>query len=556
MLLPHPDDTIVAIATAWEPAPVGIVRLSGPASFTCAAAVAPDQPPTARNGCARGWVQPDADVRLPADLFWFHAPRSYTGQDAVEIHTPGAPALLRALADRLVAAGARPAQPGEFTARAYLNGKLSAEQAEWVPALIHAADAESARRALRQPARAAEHAAWSSELADLIAALEAGIDFAEEEDVRFISADDVVRRIAALRAEVERAAGTRRRVERELNLPHVMLCGLPNAGKSALFNALLGQERAIVSPVPGSTRDVLSAVVDLDGVRAVLQDSAGREDPRDAIEAAARAAADGAVGGADLIVWLHAADRDWSAAERAALEALPGERSVVVYSKSDLVAGARIVGARDAVLSSPGGMGLRPVLGCAAQTQESQDRPAGGRSPSAAPLQVGIAAHGPEAHAPQRYAPQHYAPQGPAPQDDATRERPAGGRSPSAAQFQDAMTEHGPEAHAPQVGENARSIHVCSVITGDGLGALRSHLRARLESLRGGSDEQATLGDELALDALSAAEHAAREDSALRAPEILVLLLRRVWEQLQESLHQPLSDAVLARIFSSFCIGK
>lgn len=489
MRLPQPDDTIVAIATAWEPAPVGIVRLSGPASFTCAAAIAPDQPPTARNGCARGWVQPDADVRLPADLFWFHAPRSYTGQDAIEIHTLGAPALLRTLADRLVAAGARPAQPGEFTARAYLNGKLSAEQTESVLALIHAADAESARRALRQPTRAAERAAWSNELADLIAALEAGIDFAEEEDVRFISNDDVLRRIAALRADVEHAAGARRRVERELNLPHVLLCGLPNAGKSALFNALLGRERAIVSPIPGATRDVLSAVVDLDGVRAVLQDSAGREDPRDAMEAAARAAADGAAGGADMVVWLHAADTDWSAAERAALEALPGERRVVVYSKSDLVAEAREVGARDTPLFSPGGMGLGPILGSAAQTHATQDH--------------------------------------------ATRARSAGA--------------HATLEHAPRL---------CSAISGDGLRELRLHLRGRLESLRSASDDQAALGDESVLAALSAAERAARQDPALRAPEIVVLLLRRAWEQLQDSLHQPLSDAVLTRIFSSFCIGK
>ncbi len=362
MALPDTNDAIVAISTGFGPSPLGVIRLSGPDAFTLLAQLHPSQGEEARHQECGAGFQPVTvdekspwrvnapvmrDVRfdfapgaeLPATLFEFRAPRSYTGQDLVEIHTAGCPPLLRELCDRLIAAGARAALPGEFTARAFLAGKLAADQAAAVMALVHAQDESTARAAARRASgrRDAALAALCGRLADLLALLEAGIDFVEEEDVRFISAGELRRGIADAIESLDRWAADAGRVFAAR--PHVALAGLPNAGKSTLFNALVGDERVIVSPVVGTTRDVVSCEVEIDGAAIVLQDCAGIGDDADGLEAAAHLSAQNAAQQADLVVWVHEAGTPWREVETRVCRTLRAARTLLVCSKLDLAAG-------------------------------------------------------------------------------------------------------------------------------------------------------------------------------------------------------------------------
>lgn len=339
MQLPSVDDTVVAVSSAWVPSPVGIVRFSGPDADRFLAALGVRVSCLDRRWCfAETRLQiPEISAEVPATVFRFVAPHSYTGQTVVELHTVGNLSILRELCAGLLRAGARRALPGEFTARAYLNGKLKAEEVEGVLGLIHAHDSRARQHAARLSTGAYRRAVEEIQqgLLELITALEAGIDFVEEEDVRFIEPHELR---AALVAGRERLAGLSRmsRDSERIELPHVALVGLPNAGKSTLFNALLGSERAIVSPVIGTTRDVLSAEVALPGGRAVLQDCAGLGASADALELAAHVASEGAASRADLVLWIHPRDAVWTSAEREVLERIDAARLVFVESKCDL----------------------------------------------------------------------------------------------------------------------------------------------------------------------------------------------------------------------------
>lgn len=349
MQRPTLNDSIVAIATAWQAAPLGIVRLSGDDAFALVASLAAPIDVTGAGAqhvappLTAGWTTArlalDDQLALPATVFWFPAPRSYTGQNVVELHTLGAPPLLRLLAARLIERGARRALPGEFTARAFLAGKLNAEAVDRVLARIHAADAAAARRAARSDSSEAlgRTEQIRAQVIDLIAVIEAGIDFVDEEDVRFITPEDAAARIdallVALSALDRRGPANVRRAK-----PHVALVGLPNAGKSTLFNTLLGAERAIVTPVVGTTRDVLSAELSIDGIEFVLQDSAGLGRSTAELELAAHCATEAAADAADLVLWIHAAGEPWTADERTVLARVPADRRLVVLSKCDLLA--------------------------------------------------------------------------------------------------------------------------------------------------------------------------------------------------------------------------
>lgn len=338
MQVPALSDTIVAVSSAWRASPLGIVRLSGPDSLALlahlGAAPPPQSPPPPYHFPARVQVEPG--LSLPADIFYFRAPRSYTGQDVVEIHAAGSLPLLRVLCAELIAAGARRALPGEFTARAYLNGRLSEAGVESVFSRIHAEDQASARAGQRRrDARTRQRVARCTErLEQLLAAIEAGIDFAEEEDVRFTTPAEVRATIDELLAELrelEGLAGAAGRAGR----PHVALVGLPNAGKSTLFNALVGFERAIVSPIVGTTRDVLSAEIRLRGMDVVLQDSAGLGAAEQELELAAYHATEKAAGQADLVLWVHDSSAGWDERERRVLAGLDAERRLLVLTKAD-----------------------------------------------------------------------------------------------------------------------------------------------------------------------------------------------------------------------------
>ena len=222
-------------------------------------------------------------------------PRTYTGQPLAEIHATGSPPLLRQILAHCLARGARLAEPGEFTLRAFLSGRIDLTQSEAVLGVIDARSPAQLDAALRQLAGglASPIAGLRDRLADVLAHLEANLDFAEEPDVDPLGREALADSLDEAAAEVDRLADRLRGRDRADGRPRVVLVGPPNAGKSRLFNALLGLDRAIVSPVAGTTRDYLEAPCDCDGLAVDLVDTAGLEAARGPIEGRAQAARGG-----------------------------------------------------------------------------------------------------------------------------------------------------------------------------------------------------------------------------------------------------------------------
>lgn len=341
MQFPALHDTILALSSAPVPAPLGLLRISGPDTFALAASLCLTPPEfiTGRAAVSRGYLRWTGQ-NLPALLTWFRGPHSYTGQDLLEISTVGNLPLLHDFCAQLVRNGARRAQPGEFTARAFLNGRLDAEQVDSIASRIHTADNSSAQRTLRGPDRArAGLESARDRILNLLSRIEAGIDFTDEEDVSFITPPQAHAEIAAIAELLATIPGV---PGGALNpaLPHIALLGLPNAGKSSLFNCLLASERALISQQAGTTRDVIRAECMLAGVRCVLMDSAGLDDPlTDLAQAAANASARTAAQ-AELILWVHDRSQAWSGDELHRLMQLDPAHVLVVMTKADLPAHA------------------------------------------------------------------------------------------------------------------------------------------------------------------------------------------------------------------------
>ena len=263
--------TIAAIATGHAPAPRAIIRLSGDATPAALASLI-DTPPVSP-GIHHTRLrlpsldEPGTDLRLPCALIIFAAGRSYTAEHAAEIQVPGQPALARRALDALLAhPGLRPAQPGEFTARAFLNSRLPLDRAEAVQALIAAKSRRELDAATRLMSGTTGHLyrQIADELATLLALVEAGIDFTDQEDVVPIAPPTLADRLDALITNIDTLVGPTRPRETEQHQVIAVLAGPPNAGKSTLFNALLGRERALVSPIAGTTRDAVAEPLPID----------------------------------------------------------------------------------------------------------------------------------------------------------------------------------------------------------------------------------------------------------------------------------------------------
>ena len=278
------DDTIVAVASPPGGAARGIARLSGPNLRNClercfrpdplvhlSAVTAPATVP----GCL--WLAGFA-ASLPCDLYLWPGKRSYTGQPVAEVHTLGSPPLLEAAVRAVCSGGARPAEPGEFTLRAFLAGRIDLTQAEAVLGVIDATGSAELDAALAQLAGglAGPLRLLRNDLLELLAHLEAGLDFADE-DLPLITAAELLRQLDATAAEVERLVNKLAFRGEAAARVRVALLGRPNTGKSSLFNALAGGG-AMVSDQPGTTRDYLTADLDLDGVKCQLIDTAGIEE--------------------------------------------------------------------------------------------------------------------------------------------------------------------------------------------------------------------------------------------------------------------------------------
>ncbi|WP_243093841.1 tRNA uridine-5-carboxymethylaminomethyl(34) synthesis GTPase MnmE [Thermus thalpophilus] len=326
-------DPICAVATPPGKGAIGVVRLSGEGALEVAARVWRGKDPRRLKGgrFTLGEVVDPAtgEVLDQALLLVFRAPRSYTGEDACEFHTHGSPAVLRRILEALYAAGARPAGPGEFTLRAYLNGKLDLAQAEAVLALVEAEGDLARRQALRalEGALSRKIEALEQRLLDLLAHIQALLDYPEE-GVEPLEAERTIREVLA---EVEGLLAQARASRLAQRGARLALIGAPNAGKSSLLNALLGYERALVSPIPGTTRDYLEAPLELFGIPLVAVDTAGVRDTEDPLERAGVERALRIAEEADLV--LYVVDRSLP---RPAPPPLPWERTLKVATKADL----------------------------------------------------------------------------------------------------------------------------------------------------------------------------------------------------------------------------
>ncbi len=334
----HDVDTIVAIATAPGQGGVGIVRLSGPRAHTIAETVSGKclQP---RAATYARFMAADGDVIDDGIALYFEGPASYTGEDIVELQAHGSPVLLRQLVTRCIEAGARQARPGEFSERAFLNGKLDLAQAEAVADLIAAGDDRAARAARRSldGVFSRQVDALMAQLLAIRVHVEAAIDFADE-SLETLGGAALRTRLETAMSDLSRLQGEAERGQKLRDGLHVVLVGPPNAGKSSLLNALAGSDRAIVTDIAGTTRDLLRETIRLDGVELTLVDTAGLRQAGDAIEAEGIRRAKMELGRADLaLVVLDARDPE---AARAALadSTAAASRRLWLHNKADLLA--------------------------------------------------------------------------------------------------------------------------------------------------------------------------------------------------------------------------
>jgi tRNA modification GTPase len=325
-------DTIAAISSAVGPAARMVIRLSGPRAIDIAQPICPDasfEPARAMRS-----ELTFANLRCPAWLYSFRAPHSYTADNLIEFHIPGSPALAKLLLDDLLRRGARLAEAGEFTARAYFAGKLDLTEAEGVAATIAASNEQElqAARQLLAGELARRLRPAMEMIAQTLALVEVGIDFAEE-DVTFLAAHEIRRRVEEIDLMLARLLEESTRFERLVHEPRVVFVGRPNAGKSTLINALIGRTRSIISDIAGTTRDVLSAELDLPHGRVLLLDVAGIDrdyNPEDSIAMQMHDHAMLAVESAEHVVLVR------DVTDSRSPPALPRQPDLFVLSKKDL----------------------------------------------------------------------------------------------------------------------------------------------------------------------------------------------------------------------------
>jgi tRNA modification GTPase len=328
-------DTIFALATPPGRGAVAVVRLSGPETGAALKALTGGRVPRPREAGLRRLRDPASLESIDEALvLWFPAPASFTGEDVAELHLHGGLAVVEAATAALSALGLRLAEPGEFTRRAFEHGRLELSQAEAIADLVEAETAAQRRQALDQlgGALARRYQAWRESLVEALAWLEAEIDFPDEEmpDMLAARAGEPLGRLAA---ELEAGLGDARG-ERVREGFRIALVGAPNAGKSSLLNALLARDAAIVTPIPGTTRDVIEAPLVLHGFRAWLADTAGIREACDSIEAEGVRRARAWAEDADLRLWVVDASDGGDAWREG--EALVRAGDILVLSKSDL----------------------------------------------------------------------------------------------------------------------------------------------------------------------------------------------------------------------------
>src|SRR5881394_1972556 len=324
-------DTIAAVATPPGRGGIGVVRISGPQAPQIAERLIGSVPPARVAILARFRDASGAAVDEGIALF-FPAPHSYTGEAVLELHGHGGPVVMGMLLAACLDAGARHAEPGEFTRRAFLEGRLDLAQAEAVADLIDASSQEAARSALRSLSGEFSAAidALRTQLVELRALTEAQLDFPEEE-LDGLHREDAAKRLASVQAALDNVLSRSRQGSLLRSGVHVVIAGPPNVGKSSLLNRLAGEERAIVTPIPGTTRDALRETIHIDGVAIVLVDTAGLRESKDELESLGIARTRVELERADIVLAVHDATAGSTPQPLAT-----GVERIEVYNKVDL----------------------------------------------------------------------------------------------------------------------------------------------------------------------------------------------------------------------------
>jgi tRNA modification GTPase len=355
------DDTIVAIATPAGRGGIGVVRVSGPDALRIAGALTGRDTFEPRHATLARIASRDAvDQGIVTS---FPAPASYTGDDVIEISAHGSPVLLHAIVRSAIDAGARLAEPGEFTLRAYLHGRLDLVQAEAVRDLVEAVTPLQARTAFDQLEGTLTERirAIDAALFDVSARLEASLDFAGE-GYHFVEPDRLTAEIDAILASIDRLLGDAGAGRLVREGAQVVIIGRPNAGKSTLFNALAGAGRAIVTEIPGTTRDLLTETVDIHGIAVTLVDTAGiRGQPADVVETEGIARARAAVERAHLAILVLDRSRPLDEDDRALLATVSRAGHVLIASKADLPSAWTDAGLGALPVAAAAGVGLEAL---------------------------------------------------------------------------------------------------------------------------------------------------------------------------------------------------
>jgi tRNA modification GTPase len=352
-------DVIAAIATAPGRAGIGVVRVSGTGLAPFVERVLGRVPPP-RHAVRATFTDAAGEAIDDGLALWFPAPHSYTGEDVLELQGHGGPVVMRMLLARCVALGARLAEPGEFTRRAFLNDRLDLAQAESVADLIDASTEAAARSALRslQGEFSARVHEVERQLVELRMLVEATLDFPEEEiDPTDREAARV--RLAAVRAAVADTLAAARQGSLLRTGIHVVLAGQPNVGKSSLLNRLAGEELAIVTPIAGTTRDAVRQGIQIEGVPIVVVDTAGLRETDDEVERIGIARTWSEIERADVLLLIVDARAGVTAADEAIVAGLPEKLvRVVVHNKIDLAGPAPAIADADIRLSARTGEGV------------------------------------------------------------------------------------------------------------------------------------------------------------------------------------------------------
>ena len=324
-------DTIAAVATPPGRGGIGVVRISGSRAAHVAEKVI-GLVPLARAASVAKFKDASGALIDEGIALYFPAPHSYTGEDVLELQGHGGPAVMGMLLAACLDAGARLAEAGEFTRRAFLEGRLDLAQAEAVADLIDASSREAARSALRSLTGefSAAIGALRAQLVELRALTEAQLDFPEEE-LDGIHREDAAKRLIGVQAALDQVLARSEQGSLLRTGVHIVLAGPPNVGKSSLLNRLAGEERAIVTPIPGTTRDALRETLHIDGVAVILVDTAGLRESADEVEKLGIARTQSEIARADVVLAVHDAGADASPQPAGA----PVER-IDVYNKVDL----------------------------------------------------------------------------------------------------------------------------------------------------------------------------------------------------------------------------